>query len=75
MHFTTILNLTDYNISKNPNITINDILNNLDKKWNWYFISLNSFKNNKIHYVKSNIKKILLTKILKKIPSKNPKTG
>ena len=54
-----------YYVSENPNITIKFILDNPDKDWNWSNISCNTFKNNKIHYIKSNIKKILLTKILK----------
>ena len=30
-----------YQISKNPNITMKDILNNSDKHWNWREISMN----------------------------------
>ena len=34
-------NWTFYNISKNPNIKLEDILNNLDLPWDWNFISMN----------------------------------
>ena len=46
-------------ISYGPNITIKNILDNPDKNWDWYGISQNSFKNDKINYIKQSTKKIL----------------
>ena len=51
-------------ISSNPNLTLKFIINNLDKKWDWRNICENNFDYDRNTYIKSNIKKILLTKIL-----------
>ena len=52
-------------ILHNPNVNINYILDNPNKCVRLSNISQNSFKNDKINYVKTNCKKILLTTILK----------
>ena len=36
-----------YGISKNPNITMDIILANLDEDWDWYYISRNPFTKDK----------------------------
>ena len=64
-----ILNNPDKNwdwdcISLNPNITIKNILDNPDKYWNYNLISSKTFKNDKNNYIKSNTKKILLTRFV-----------
>ena len=64
-----ILNINDCplnwdKISNRDDLTLNIVLDNLDKNWNWSFLSDNNFDFDRNNYIKRNFKKLLLTKLL-----------
>jgi len=59
---TFILKSSNYNISLNPNLTIDIIKQNMDKPWDWVYISQNPFNGEKQQYIIDNLSLLIYCK-------------